>query len=60
MELFMTQSEIDQKIKEVEAIYAQAMAKLNDLQAAHSQILTLAKRRVEDEQINKIRQNLIN
>ena len=56
----MTQSEIDQKIKEVEAIYAQAMAKLNDLQAAHSQILTLAKRRVEDEQINKIRQNLIN
>ncbi len=54
----MPKSDLDQKIEQAEKIYAEAMAKLAELQNIHQQILTAAKKRVEDEQMNKIRQSL--
>lgn len=54
----MPQDDLDKKIQEAQRIYSEAMAKLAELQAAHQQILASAKRRVEKEEMNKIRQGL--
>lgn len=54
----MTQEDLEQKIKEAQQIYEQAMAKLQELEVAHEQILASARKRVEEEQMNAIRQNM--
>lgn len=54
----MPQSDLEQKVQKAEKIYAEAMGKLDELQKAHQQILVAAKKRVEEEQLGKIRQSL--
>ena len=54
----MPQNDLEQKVQEAEKIYAEALAKLAELQIVHQQILTAAKKRVEKEQMNKIRKDL--
>jgi mRNA-degrading endonuclease toxin of MazEF toxin-antitoxin module len=47
------------KNKKIDEIYADGMAKLNELKTAQQQILTAAMKRVEEEQVEKIKQNLL-
>jgi fido (protein-threonine AMPylation protein) len=55
----MNNATLDDKVKETEKIYDEVMAKLNELEIAHQQILATAKRRVEEERIEKIKQDLL-
>lgn len=55
----MTQEDLEQKIKEAQQIYEQAMAKLQELEVAHEQILASVRKRVEEEEMNKVRQSLM-
>ncbi|MBI3335013.1 MAG: hypothetical protein HY001_00750 [Candidatus Portnoybacteria bacterium] len=54
----MTQEDLEQKIKEAQQIYEQAMAKLQELEVAHEEILASARKRVEGEQMNSVRQSI--
>jgi fido (protein-threonine AMPylation protein) len=55
----MNNATLDDKVKETEKIYEEVMVKLNELEIAHQQILATAKRRVEEERIEKIKQDLL-
>jgi hypothetical protein len=54
----MSDSKLDRS-EEVDKIYSESMAKLNELKTAHREILTAAMKRVDGEQIEKIKQNLL-
>ena len=54
----MPQDDLEQKIKEAQQIYEQAMAKLQELELAHEEILASARKRVEEEQMNAVRQTI--
>jgi len=55
----MNNTTSDDKIKETEKIYNEVMVKLNELEIAHQQILATAKKRVEEDRIEKIKQDLL-
>lgn len=55
----MNNPTLEDKIKETEKIYNEVVAKLNELEIAHQQILVTAKKRVEKDKIEKIKQDLL-